>query len=65
MSQLTATARTLAGSSLVALAAAGSAHAAALEQTVPATIRLLYQEGRYIEFGVAYSDPDQSGEGAT
>ena len=40
------------------------AHAAALEQTVPATIRLLYQEGRYIEFGVAYTDPDQSGEGA-
>ena len=64
MSKLPATARTLAGSSLVALAAAGSAHAAALEQTVPATIRLLYQEGRYIEFGVAYTDPDQSGEGA-
>ena len=35
MSQLTATARTLAGTSLIALAAAGSAHAAALEQTVP------------------------------
>ena len=50
--------------SLIALAAAGAAHAAALEQTVPATIRLLYQEGRYIEFGVAYTDPDQSGEGA-
>jgi long-subunit fatty acid transport protein len=44
---------------------AGYAHAAALEQTVPATIRLLYQEGRYIEFGVQYTDPDQSGEGAT
>jgi long-chain fatty acid transport protein len=42
---------------------AGFAHAAALEQTVPATIRLLYQEGRYIEFGVSYTDPDQSGEG--
>ena len=53
MPKLPATARTLAGTSLVALAAAGSAHAAALEQTVPATIRLLYQEGRYIEFGVA------------
>jgi len=64
MSKLPATARTLAGSSLVALAAAGSAHAAALEQTVPATIRLLYQEGRYIEFGVAWTDPDQSGDGA-
>jgi long-subunit fatty acid transport protein len=58
-------ARTLAGSSLIAVAAAGSAHAAALEQTVPATIRLLYQEGRYIEFGVQYTDPDQSGDGAT
>ena len=65
MPKLPATARTLAGASLVALAAAGSAHAAALEQTVPATIRLLYQEGRYIEFGVAYTDPDQSGDGAT
>jgi long-subunit fatty acid transport protein len=65
MKKLPATVRTLAGSSLVALAAAGSAHAAALEQTVPATIRLLYQEGRYIEFGLAYTDPDQSGEGAT
>ena len=65
MKKLSATARTLAGTSLVALAAAGSAHAAALEQTCPTTIRLLYQEGRYIEFGVAYTDPDQSGEGAT
>ena len=65
MSKLTTIARTLAGSSLIALVAAGSAHAAALEQTVPATIRLLYQEGRYIEFGVAYTDPDQSGEDAT
>ena len=44
MSNLSQTARTLAGSSLVALAAAGSAHAAALEQTVPATIRLLYPD---------------------
>jgi long-subunit fatty acid transport protein len=47
-----------------ALAAPGLAHAAALEQVVPATIRLLYQEGRYIEFGVTYTDPDQSGDGA-
>ena len=46
-------------------ASAGLAHAAALEQSVPSTIRLLYQEGRYIEFGVQYTDPDQSGEGAT
>jgi long-subunit fatty acid transport protein len=64
MPKLSAAARTLASASLVALAAAGGAHAAALEQTVPATIRLLYQEGRYLEFGVAWSDPDQSGEGA-
>lgn len=41
----------------------GLAAAAALEQTVPATIRLLYQEGRYVEFGFTYSDPDQSGDG--
>jgi long-subunit fatty acid transport protein len=52
----------LAGASFAALSA-GMAHAAALEQVVPATIRLLYQEGRYIEFGVAYTDPDQSGDG--
>ena len=64
MPSCTTTARPLAGASLVAAAAAGTAHAAALEQTVPSTIRLLYQEGRYIEFGVAYTDPDQSGEGA-
>jgi len=64
MHRLPATASTLAGSSLIAIAAAGSVHAAALEQTVPATIRLLYQEGRYIEFGVAWTDPDQSGDGA-
>ena len=64
MSKLHATARTLAGSSLVTLAAAGAVHAAALEQTVPAAIRLLYQEGRYVEFGVAWTDPDQSGDGA-
>ena len=69
MPKLPATARILASSSLIALAApigiTGAAHAAALEQTVPATLRLLYQEGRYIEFGIAYTDPDQSGEGAT
>ena len=49
----------------LSVVAAGSVHAAALEQVVPATIRLLYQEGRYIEFGVQYTDPDQSGEDAT
>ena len=54
--------RLLAGAAFATLAAAGSAQAAALEQTVPATIRLLYQEGRYGEFGVTYTDPDQSGD---
>ncbi len=65
MPKLSVAARTLACSSLIALAAAGSARAAALEQVVPNTIRLLYQEGRYGEFGVSYTDPDQSGEDAT
>ena len=55
----------MAGAALAAVALPGAVHAAALEQVVPATIRLLYQEGRYIEVGVAYTDPDQSGEGAT
>ena len=64
MPKASAAAWTLAGISLVTLAAAGPVQAAALEQVVPNTIRLLYQEGRYIEFGVAYADPDQSGEGA-
>jgi long-chain fatty acid transport protein len=59
-----AAARLLATTALIG-AAASSVHAAALEQVVPATIRLLYQEGRYIEFGVTYTDPDQSGEGVT
>lgn len=57
--------RSLCGASLLAVAAAGSASAAALEQVVPATIRLLYQEGSYVEFGMAYTDPHQSGEGVT
>jgi long-subunit fatty acid transport protein len=65
MPKLPATVRTLTGASLVALAATGSAHAAALEQVVPSTIRLLYEPGRYAEFGVSYSDPQQSGEDAT
>jgi len=65
MPKVSDTARTLACTSLVAIAAANSAHAAALEQAVPSTIRLLYQEGRYIEFGVTYTDPDQSGSGVS
>jgi long-chain fatty acid transport protein len=68
MRKVPAAASALAIASLVALAVpvclGAAAHAAALEQTAPNTIRLLYQEGRYIEFGVSYADPDQSGEGA-
>lgn len=55
----------LAGVSLGALAAATGAHAAALEQTVPSTIRLLYQDGNYAEVGAFWTDPSQSGSGAT
>lgn len=55
----------LSGASLLAAAVAGTAHAAALEQVVPATVRLLYQDGRYAEFGFSFSDPHQSGNGAT
>ena len=51
------------GAALVAIAAPGSALAGALEQVVPATIRLLYEEGRYVELGATYIDPEQSGEG--
>ena len=62
MARFTALA-TLSGASLAALAAAGSVHAAALEQTVPATIRLLSQEGRYVEFNLAFTSPHQDGSG--
>lgn len=55
----------LAGASLALLAAAGSAQSAALEQTVPAAIRLLYEQGNYAEVGVQFTDPSQSGNGAT
>lgn len=66
------TRRPMAAASVVSVAATillgpmpTSAQAAALEQTVPATIRLLYQEGRYGEIGFAWTDPSQSGEGLT
>jgi long-chain fatty acid transport protein len=52
-----------AGTTLAALAVPGAVHAGALEQVVPATIRLLYEEGRYLEFGATYVEPKQSGEG--
>ncbi len=57
-------ARALAGTAFAALAA-GSAHAAALEQSVPATIRLLSHEGRYVEFNVAFTSPRQDGQGVS
>ena len=57
--------RLAAGTALATIAMSGSAHAGALEQVVPATIRLLYEEGRYIELGATYIDPEQSGEGVT
>ena len=55
--------RLAAGTALAAIAASGSAHAGALEQVVPSTIRLLYEEGRYVEFNAVYVDPEQSGDG--
>ena len=51
--------------SVTALAfSAPLAHSAAIEQAIPSTIRLLYEDGMYAEFGLSYLDPDQSGEGA-
>lgn len=63
VAKFSALTRTLAGSSLVALVGAGGAHAAALEQVVPSTIRLLYEPGMYAEVGIGYTDPHQSGDG--
>jgi long-subunit fatty acid transport protein len=57
--------RLVAGTALAALAVPGSAYAGALEQVVPNTIRLLYEEGRYLEFGATYVEPEQRGEGVT
>ena len=56
---------TYSAASLAALGAAGAIHAAALEQTVPATIRLLSHEGRYLEFNLAFTSPHQDGSGVT
>ena len=55
----------LVAGALAAIARAGSALAGALEQVVPDTIRLLYEEGRYLEFGAVYAEPEQSGDGVT
>lgn len=49
---------------ILALTTGSAAFSAALERAVPSTTRILFEEGRYIEFGVNYADPDQSGEGA-
>lgn len=54
--------------SVVALAlvagAPQQARAAAIERTVPSTVRLLFEDGLYGEIGLTYADPDQSGSGA-
>lgn len=55
--------RLAAGTALAAIAVSGAAHAGALEQVVPSTIRLLYEEGRYLELGATYVSPEQRGKG--
>ena len=55
----------LATLSLGATLLATSAFGAAIERAIPSTTRILYEEGRYLEFGVSYTDPDQSGDDAT
>ena len=56
--------RLAAGTALATIAVSGCAHAGALEKVAPATIRLLYEEGRYLELGATYAEPEQSGEGS-
>lgn len=56
-----------AASSVLALAmAAGApqARAAAIERTVPSTVRILFEDGLYGEVGLSYADPEQRGSGA-
>lgn len=63
--------RSLPGSGLTAVAGcvaltwSGLAHGAALENSVPQPVRLLYQNGTYGELGFIYVDPHQSGDNAT
>ncbi len=38
--------------------------AAAIERAVPSIVRLMFEEGRYGEIGIVYTDPDQRGRGA-
>ena len=45
-----------------ALCTPGLAQAAALERVVPAGVRLLYEDGGYVEIGTVYTRPDLEGE---
>ncbi len=47
-----------------AIAAPGLAHGAAIERAVPSVVRLMFEEGRYGEVGLVYTDPEQRGRGA-
>lgn len=59
-----AIATTAATLALGAALAPGVAHAGAIERAIPATSRILFEEGRYGEVGLSFTDPDQSGDGA-
>lgn len=56
---------------LIALLSSGTAliapvsvvKAAGIERAVPGTARILHEEGRYGEFSLTYTDPEQSGDG--
>jgi long-chain fatty acid transport protein len=48
----------------LALGAAGLAQGAGIEQVVPSTTRVLFEEGSYAEVAVSYTDPYQRGENA-
>jgi long-subunit fatty acid transport protein len=54
-----------AGVTLTAALLTTAAFPAAIERAIPSTTRILFEEGRYVEFGVSYIDPDQSGDDAT
>lgn len=55
----------VAAGTLVGLLASTAANSAAIERVVPQSTRILFQDGSYLEFGVTWIDPDQSGDGAT
>ncbi|MFQ8430706.1 OmpP1/FadL family transporter [Amaricoccus sp. W119] len=57
----TTTATFAATFALGAALAPGAAHAGAIERAVPAPSRILFEEGRYAEVGLSFTDPDQSG----